>query len=88
LFSGEDDVLGVSIFLPPLTQEGMYTMLRRLWQVDMPYVQIKGQPLVPIPGSEIRYYKNGIELGVAFKDLNNGTASEIFFFKKKTTPAL
>jgi hypothetical protein len=69
---GEGDVLGIAIFLPPLKEEYHDTLMRRLWQIDAPYVQFRSNPLVQIPESEIRYYKNGVDLGSAFKDLNLG----------------
>ncbi|KAJ3410796.1 Set1/Ash2 histone methyltransferase complex subunit ASH2 [Chytridiales sp. JEL 0842] len=69
---GEGDVLGVAILLPPLEEKYHEALMRRLWQIDSPYVQFRSNPMPKIPGSEIRYYKNGKDLGVAFRDLNLG----------------
>ncbi|ORY41290.1 hypothetical protein BCR33DRAFT_718928 [Rhizoclosmatium globosum] len=66
----DGDVLGVMITLP--TPSDMDNLVRRLWKVESSYVQFRTKPLVKMHGSEIRYFKNGVELGVAFTDLYNG----------------
>ncbi|KAJ3010246.1 UNVERIFIED_CONTAM: Set1/Ash2 histone methyltransferase complex subunit ASH2 [Siphonaria sp. JEL0065] len=66
----DGDVLGLMITLPPPSD--VDNMVRRLWSIDASYVQFKTKPMVKMPGSEIKYFKNGAELGVAFTDLYNG----------------
>ncbi|KAJ3326560.1 transcription factor, contains a PHD finger motif, partial [Blyttiomyces sp. JEL0837] len=48
------------------------SMIRRLWKENTSYVQFRTNPMKTIPGSEIRFFKNGVELGVGFKDLYAG----------------
>jgi hypothetical protein len=73
------DVIGVYIHLPPLTLVNRQELERRLWNplVDKEYVQIRTGPLQPLRNSEIRYFRNGIDMGVAF--------SPIYFGKEKIT---
>ncbi|KAI8834571.1 hypothetical protein BJ741DRAFT_650039 [Chytriomyces cf. hyalinus JEL632] len=66
----DGDVLGIMINLPP--PNDMDNMVRRLWKLDSSYVQFRTKPLEKVIGSEIRYFKNGVELGTAFTDLYNG----------------
>ena len=49
-------------------------LLNRLWDPEemVQYVPIRSPPLDILVGSEIRYYKNGKPLGLAFKDLYEG----------------
>ncbi|KAI8923827.1 hypothetical protein BC831DRAFT_513893 [Entophlyctis helioformis] len=49
-------------------------LMRRLWDPArmLQYMPFHSKPLATIPGSEIRYYKNGQPLGVAFRDLVQG----------------
>jgi hypothetical protein len=66
--------LGVSIFLPPLSKTNRTELERRMWNPSFmtDYLQIKASPLEPLHSSEIRFYKNGKELGLAFKDIYFG----------------
>ncbi|KAI9348437.1 concanavalin A-like lectin/glucanase domain-containing protein [Zopfochytrium polystomum] len=67
---GPGDVIGMSILLPKVKDEDPF--LRRLWQEGTNYVQFRSNPLPIVDGSEIRYFKNGKELGVAFRHLYLG----------------
>ncbi|KAI8607568.1 hypothetical protein BC830DRAFT_1175186 [Chytriomyces sp. MP71] len=66
----EGDVLGIMITLP--TPTDMDNLVRRLWRLDSSYVQFRTKLMEKLPGSEIRYFKNGVDLGVAFTDLYQG----------------
>ncbi|KAJ3073379.1 Set1/Ash2 histone methyltransferase complex subunit ASH2 [Podochytrium sp. JEL0797] len=66
----DGDVLGLMITLPETPD--MENMVRRLWRIDSSYVQFKTKEMVKVRGSEIRYFRNGVDLGVAFRDLYNG----------------
>ena len=68
------DVIGVYIHLPPLTEANRQELERRLWNplVDKEYVQIRARPLQPLRNSEIRYFRNGIDMGVAFSPIYFG----------------
>ncbi|KAJ3128626.1 Set1/Ash2 histone methyltransferase complex subunit ASH2 [Physocladia obscura] len=68
--SKDGDVLGLMITLP--SQSDVDNLVRRLWSVDASYVQFRTKPLQKLDSSEIRYFKNGKELGVAFTNLYNG----------------
>ncbi|KAJ3109613.1 transcription factor, contains a PHD finger motif [Phlyctochytrium planicorne] len=68
----DGDVIGMMIDLPPLEVEHQKALMRRIWVEGKPYVQFRTGPLPKLPGSEIRYFKNGKDLGVAFKDLYLG----------------
>ncbi|KAJ3355231.1 transcription factor, contains a PHD finger motif [Entophlyctis luteolus] len=66
----DGDVLGLMIKLPP--QPDVDNLVRRIWNAESSYVQFRTKPLEKLPGSEIRYYKNGNELGMAFTELYTG----------------
>ncbi|KAI9149859.1 Set1/Ash2 histone methyltransferase complex subunit ASH2 [Blastocladiella emersonii ATCC 22665] len=70
----EGDVLGVMIYLPPPTPEQQVLLNERRWIPPTTYKQIKlPLPLPKLgPKSEIRYFRNGVDLGPAFTDLNLG----------------
>ena len=57
--------------MPPLNLENKEELCRRLWNPHvMPdYVPIQAKPQDVLSFSEIRFFKNGKDLGIAFKDL-------------------
>jgi hypothetical protein len=69
------DVIGVYIHLPPLTDLNRLELQKRLWNplVDKEYVQIRSRPLQHVRNSEIRYFKNGVDMGVAFSPIYFGS---------------
>ncbi|KAI9199562.1 uncharacterized protein BJ171DRAFT_517912 [Polychytrium aggregatum] len=71
---GPGDVIGMSIKLPkPRTMDDL---LSRLWEnrsLELrAYSTFPSKPMDVAEGAEIRYYKNGADLGVAFKGLYVG----------------
>ncbi|KAJ3093562.1 transcription factor, contains a PHD finger motif [Phlyctochytrium bullatum] len=72
-YVGNGDVIGMSIFLPELKEEDKKPLMRRVWIEGSAYERMRiGVPLKRVIGSEIRYYRNGVDLGVAFRDLYLG----------------
>ena len=71
------DVLGVTIYLPPLSESNRLELDRRMWDPSSmrDYVPIRVRPLEPLKPSEVRFYKNGKDLGVAFSGINFGKLS-------------
>ncbi|KAJ3024361.1 Set1/Ash2 histone methyltransferase complex subunit ASH2 [Thoreauomyces humboldtii] len=67
---GPGDIVGISIELPP--SGNMDDLLRRLWVRKEPYLPFRSRPIPSTSPSEIVFYKNGVSLGVAFKDLLRG----------------
>ncbi|TPX49126.1 hypothetical protein SeLEV6574_g01627 [Synchytrium endobioticum] len=61
------DVIGVAISLPPPARFKM--LLKRLWDPTEVYMPFRARPMDVAVGSEIRYFKNGVDLGVAFTNL-------------------
>ncbi|KAI8803405.1 hypothetical protein BJ742DRAFT_908305 [Cladochytrium replicatum] len=68
---GNNDVIGLLIHLPA-TPDGYSDLSRRLWDPMTPYIQFRSRPLATHHGSHIRYYRNGVDLGIAFSNLNRG----------------
>lgn len=67
------DILGILISLPQLTNDETAVLENRRWKYITPYARFpEKEPLPKKLGSEIRYFKNGIDLGVAFSDLMLG----------------
>ncbi|KAI8590816.1 hypothetical protein BDZ88DRAFT_78891 [Geranomyces variabilis] len=68
---GPGDVLGMSIDLPELPD--ITDLLPRLWDRTSPYMPYRARgPLTVAQDSEIRFWKNGECLGVAFRDIPRG----------------
>ncbi|KAJ3181004.1 Set1/Ash2 histone methyltransferase complex subunit ASH2 [Geranomyces variabilis] len=69
---GPGDVLGMSIDLPE-SPDIITDLLPRLWDRTSLYMPFRARgPLAIAHGSEIRFWKNGEFLGVAFRDLPRG----------------
>jgi hypothetical protein len=77
--SGPGDVIGISIYLPPLSETSARELTRRMWDPlrTKDYNPIRTKPLEVAQSSEIRYYKNGKDLGIAFKDIYFGAFSQV-----------
>ena len=59
--------------LPGAVSVPVYEPLPDAWQVGMPYQPVAYYgPRPRIPGSEIRFFKNGVDEGVAFRELYEG----------------
>ncbi|OAJ37247.1 hypothetical protein BDEG_21292 [Batrachochytrium dendrobatidis JEL423] len=60
---------------PPIKHSKVHpVLLRRLWDAArmLHYMPFRSKPLEVIPGTEIQFFKNGVPLGVAFKNLYQG----------------
>ncbi|BBM97810.1 Set1/Ash2 histone methyltransferase complex subunit ASH2 [Marchantia polymorpha subsp. ruderalis] len=69
----EGDCIGFYINLP---REANYTRKAEEEVVGwkgQPYFVVADEPLKPVSGSEILYFRNGVSQGVAFTDINDGT---------------
>ncbi len=70
------DVLGFMIKLPPLSVSDSQELESRIWQPEQTsglYLPFKRHKQISrMQGSEIRVFKNGKELGVAFRNLYLG----------------
>ncbi|KAJ3049609.1 hypothetical protein HK097_009428, partial [Rhizophlyctis rosea] len=71
--SDAGDVLGVTINLPP-REDGIDDLIKRSWNFtgDTRYMKFRAPPMDVVPGSEIRFFRSGEDLGVAFRDLYRG----------------
>ncbi|KAJ3163575.1 transcription factor, contains a PHD finger motif [Geranomyces michiganensis] len=67
---GPGDVLGMSIDLP--VTDSIADLLPRLWDRTSPYMPFRSRPLTIAQDSEIRFWRNGECLGVAFRDIPRG----------------
>ncbi|CAM6082611.1 unnamed protein product [Calypogeia fissa] len=68
----EKDVIGFYINLPRDPGFTRKPEEEVVGYKGQPYIIVADEPLKPLPGSEILFFKNGVCQGVAFKDINDG----------------